>query len=577
MLKIFESMKQSAIINVQTKEKKETVLHLAADEGLSSYMERLIDLGSDLSIRDIDGNTVLHRLTMATVENPTQLKRHLDVIDAIFRRTVKWWCKKEKEAYPEDEKEEKYIILQREAILHLIYEIPNENRLSVFALSFNIGASAVISRLLMMRDVTMFKVSKDRYAVDVSWLMPRTNDNLKCSSRARKITPTEDEDHLDQKIPNNKEQVHHCNRKRPFTPNDKSRAKEDNTNKSLHLSGLEQLIITNTKNTATQVLDLLPVSEIEKYYTSVVTLALTVLMVIHTIYMSIFTYAGIKLLAKLRDDESAINPSDSKTMVLYIIVLIEPVVIVIHFVLSVLRYIRQRSKESGKTDIAFKLSTISTIMYRIVFGALTVAWIALSFVRYRYQDYVLAAALCLGWLFSLSFTRGWKPLHYFYSMLLNIIFTAFFRFLLVCMFVLLAFAFAFHVLFQVSTDVVRDYATLWDTLFLSFNLMTGKDVLFDGTLEDNMFAAGRTVTYIKVFYVIYIILSNIILLNLLIAMMNKSYSKILMKKEVIWRIDSMRLGVYIEKTFLCKSFRKKPIYQGKELQGNLVIPPALNC
>lgn len=47
----------------------ETVLHLAADEGLSPCVGRLIILGADLSAKDYVGNTVLHSPTLATVLN----------------------------------------------------------------------------------------------------------------------------------------------------------------------------------------------------------------------------------------------------------------------------------------------------------------------------------------------------------------------------------------------------------------------------------------------------------------------------------------------------------------------------
>lgn len=45
------------------------------------------------------------------------------------------------------------------------------------------------------------------------------------------------------------------------------------------------------------------------------------------------------------------------------------------------------------------------------------------------------------------------------------------------------------------------------------------------------------------------VLGTILLLNLLIAMMNDSYSSILNQHSVTWRIESVQLGVDIEKSF----------------------------
>ena len=197
MLDIFETMKRDARINEQSYARSETVLHLAAEEGLSTCVKRLIDLGADLSNEDVDGNTVLHRITRATVFNPRHLKRHMDVFDTVFRGVVKWWCIKKNIAYPEEDSRADYMTLRREASLYLINDIYNKEGLSVLALSFNLGASDVIARLLMMPDVTMFEVSntvKDKYVFDISRLTPRTNHALKGLCGNSKVSPIYEQD-----------------------------------------------------------------------------------------------------------------------------------------------------------------------------------------------------------------------------------------------------------------------------------------------------------------------------------------------------------------------------------------------
>ena len=553
MLDIFETMKRDARINEQSYARSETVLHLAAEEGSSSCVKRLIDLGADLSVKDVEGNTVLHRLTRATVLNPRHLKRHLEVFDLVFERVVKWWCIKKNIAYPDEDNSADYLALRREASLYLINDIYNKEGLSVLALSFNVGAPDIISRLLMMPDVTMFEVtdaSKDRYMFDVSRLTPRTNNSLKGVHGGSRVSPMEDKDYSDK---------------------DRKRDRE-----GVRLSGLEWLITQKVKSRAAQILDLPPIKMIENYYTSIVARTFALLMLFHIVYMSIFTYVGVDLLGKLRDDESAINASDPETLLLYIIVPIEPAIIVIYVFYALVRYaisddIGRRSKMIRKRGFSNVLSVLSTYMLfltGVIYAALVIAWIVLFSVRYHFQDYVLAAALCIGWLFSISFTRGFKIIHYFYRMLLSMILRDVVRFMIVYLFVLLAFGFAFHVLFQISSAVVQDYETPGDTLFLSFNMMIGMGELFDDTFATNMAAAGRTVTYVKVFYLLYIILSTIILLNLLIAMMNDSYSNILKEQQVTWRIDSVSLGVDIETSFpASKFFSNVSIVQGQE--GNV--------
>ena len=542
MLDIFETMKRDARINEQSYARSETVLHLAAEQGLSTCVKRLIDLGSDLSNEDVDGNTVLHRITRATVLNPKQLKRHLEVFDTVLSGAVKWWCIKKSTAYPEKNNIAEYMRLRREACLYLFNEVHNKKGLSVLALSFQLGASDIIARLLMLQGVTMFEVANkenDLHVLfDVTRLMPHTNKALKGFSGSRKIAPMPDE-------------------------KDKANARSD---KALPLSALELLITQKEKTRTAKVLDLPPMNMIEKYYTSIVAKTFAFLMVFHIIYMSIFTYVGVDLLGKLRDDPNAINSSDLETILLCIIVPIEPLIIVIYVVYLVIINVRsiisdettRKQKLSLKQGFVIKsdLHAYVQLMVGVVYAALIISWIVLFFVRYSLQDYVLAVALCIGWLLSIVLTRGIKRIHYFYRMLISMILKDVFRFVIVYLFVLLAFGFAFHILFQISSAVVADYETPIDTLFLSFNLMIGMDELFDGVFENNMSAVGRTVVYLKVFYLLYIILSTIILLNLLIAMMNASYSKIQQEQQVTWRIDSVSLGVAIEKSFLGRIVRK---------------------
>ena len=127
MLEIFKDQhSEAALLDKQSTDKKETVLHLAADEGLSSCVKRLIDLGADLSMKDFEGNTVLHRLTIATDKNQRHTKRHLEVFDSILKMVVKWWCGKENKDCPKGNSD-CYKQLQKKATLHLIYQIPNKN------------------------------------------------------------------------------------------------------------------------------------------------------------------------------------------------------------------------------------------------------------------------------------------------------------------------------------------------------------------------------------------------------------------------------------------------------------------
>ena len=518
MLKIVETMHREAAINIQSNIKRETVLHLAADAGLSSCVKRLIDLGADLSLQDAEGNTVLHRLTIATIKNQRHIKRHLEVFDTILGMVVKWWCKnKDIEC-----KRDNYKDLRKEATLHLIYEIPNNEKLSVIALSFKLGASDIIYRLLMMLDITMLEKPDHIYRFDVSALKPLTNianskkSNRKCCGRGA----------------NN--QVSDLNPQ----------------------SGLEYLIELKEKTRAAEILDIPSMKRIEEYYNSIAFRTFLLLTILHVVYMSIFTYVGVDLLAKLRDDNRTIDSSYLPVLMLCIVP-IEPFLIGLYLTTLLCNLIKdiKSGKKECKCGTLNSWRVIELLLY-LLYAAIVIIWIVLFSARCNFQDYVLAAALCIGWLLSIKLTKGFRQIHYFSRMLGSMILNDFVRFAVIYVFVLFAFGSAFHVLFQISWDIVQVYQTPLDTIFLSFNLMTGRGELFDDDFEENMTDAGRDLTYVKIYYLIYVLLSSIILINLLIAMMNDSYKKILTDQQVMWRIESVKLGVGTE-AMLCDFLRKK--------------------
>ncbi|XP_053372667.1 uncharacterized protein LOC123561014 [Mercenaria mercenaria] len=543
MLDIFESMQRDARINEQSYATSETVLHLAADEGHANAVKRLISLGADIAMKDINGDTVLHRLTKQCADDSRNVSRHLEVFDTILENVVKWWCIRKNIPFPEEENQDVFMSHRREAILFLINDICNNEGLSVVDQAFKSGVPEVLSKLLMLEGVTMF-VQSDKFVFDITSLTPRSNDSMQVCCGNRRVSPVTEKD-------------------------------EASKSSAFYLegiSGIEWLISHTEKARAAEILDLPPIRIIEQYYRSMVAWTFVSLMIFHIVYMAIFTYVGVELLKKLRNDESSINSSDSDTLLMYIIVPIEPAIILLYVLYTLFRYcitddLGRKSRLSRKKGLRQVASIIASYLFLavcVVFAVLVFAWIGLFTERYAYQDYFLSAALCIGWLLTISFTRGIRAIHYFYRMLISMIFRDVFRFILVYLFVLLAFGFAFHVLFQISSAISSDYPNPADTLFLTFNMMIGMGELFDDAFETNMSDAGRTTVYSKVLYVIFIILATIVLLNLLIAMMNDSYSMILQENQITWRIESVSLGVDIESNFLAsKVFSRGEITRGE--------------
>ena len=86
----------------------------------------------------------------------------------------------------------------------------------------------------------------------------------------------------------------------------------------------------------------------------------------------------------------------------------------------------------------------------LAFGTTAIVWYALYRCGTTAHVYVevVSVVFVLGWMFTLQFTKGFQTMHAFSIMLKYIVLRDITRFLIMYVFVLLGFGFAFHALFQ---------------------------------------------------------------------------------------------------------------------------------
>ena len=487
VLEIFKIQKGTLNLDRQNKN-KETVLHLASKPGFENEIAFLIENGATLDIGDNEGNTILHRLVKEVAESSEERTDQLmNLIKFIFEKSVRWWCLKNNHPYQADDK----ILTQqnkRNAIIYLTQNVYNKRNLSVIELAFKHGTVPFIELVMNMPDIMSFK-DKRRNLVyyDITNVMKRTINS---------------------------------DTKRAYTQRPYIELMTD---------------LTDNPERVLKILDIEPMRDIEKMYTLICKRTLALVLFLHVLYMSVFSYLGVKISAKFRNT-TAIAETDQTLTMAYAIVPLEPLVC---FAI-ILAYARRVSI----TQETIARSILKYILL-MVYITLTTIWLFLIAYREPYHDHVLSLSLFIGWTGSLSLTRGFKGIHYFYKMLLHMLIHDIFKVLFVYSFVLLAFGFAFRVLLEISEPLVSDHTT-GDTLFKTFNLMLGMEEIFTDEFKTAMEEVGRTTGFVRVFYIVYIVLSTIIIFNLLIAMMNDSYSKILKKETGTWRMEAILLGMSIE-------------------------------
>ncbi|KAK3105702.1 hypothetical protein FSP39_003836 [Pinctada imbricata] len=503
MLDIFENMQRAGNINEQNL-KGETVLHLAVLAGFHNTVKRLIYLRGDLEVKDRNGDTPLHRLVKLIVKspNPEDQRRCLDTLDSIIYECPRWFCYSStfKDLGYSFHSEDVKLIqrYRRQGLTWLIHKITNNDNLSVFTLCFSVGAHEILNKVLTLNTVKYFTHEGCHYN-DISDITPLTNGSL-----AQKYFS----------IGTNK-----------VTPN---------------ICGLELLASVNDTTRAAKVLDIIPIRYLEKIYGRLNLIIFAFLIAIHLIYMFIFSFAGIEISKSFRNTTYTFSPSGLMTVAVYVVVPVEPLVLIIFCIVSFLSAICRR-------DYKRPVSSMLPYLFYLSYSFLVVSWLVLVSINDRFQDYVLALCLCFGWLYTIVLTRGLKGIHYFWRMIKYMVLKDTLRFLVVYLCVLLAFSFSLHVVFQISSSISDTYPNVGETIFLTFTIMLGMGELFDDNFSQGMSDAGRDTTFAKVLFVVYVILAAIILLNMLIAMMNDSYRTVSEDQKISWRIDSIQLGVRTER------------------------------
>ncbi|XP_071101888.1 transient receptor potential cation channel subfamily V member 4-like [Haliotis cracherodii] len=490
-------------INVQNKKDGDTPLHVACKQGHLTSITTLLKERADPCLQNSQKDTVLHCFVRATADNQGQAERHGQVFAMLVDRWTRWSMMEKKAPNLEN---------KREAVNKLIWEEKNGEQESIMSLAFEVGAIGVINKLLVLQEITFTKHSSfSIQQYDITNVTPITKGS-------------------------------------------------DASGKSC----LELLLDNNSHETIAHVLDLEPLKKIEKVYSSTTTFIYLIVIFLHTLYMSLFSYSSTVIMDKLRTSPSD-HSFDTATVIFYSVAPLEPIC----FLLALLhRFHCSRDPWSGSrfqalgTFMLQCFSVIHHVIYSLLVAALLYQFYALEL--YSMHN-TLSITLLIGWLTTLSFTQGLKPIRFFWRMILQMIMIDVYKILFVYAFVLLSFSFALHVLFQISAPIIETYPTPFHTMFLVFRLMFGMSELFDNNFENNMKKAGGSLALPIIIFTVYIVLATLILLNILIAMMNTSYSHILTNLKLSRRIETFHRSIQLERTvpFLTKLFNKALIRCGK--------------
>ena len=526
----------------------ESLLHICAEQGDPETVDMLIKQGADLSLKDTEGDTVLHALALKTVSDPNNKDNLLNVFRTIVHAAPTWWCIKKDLNCP-DEHSELHNMYKKLAVVYLASYIQNDEGLNLICYATKLGAKDFLERLLNLPEVFRHKVGK-LYKFDVTHLIPETVGHSTKKPSKRKESST-----VGIVVEGRSPEYEHHDE-----------------------SCLDFIVELQDEILAAKILDISPLKQLVKNYWDAYQWVYGLLMLIHIAFMACFSGYSISLVS---DSLHGTDNPDPEILP-WILFVIWPSILFIfecyYIFVNIVGWCTRRRNDKRDRKCAalgsfinapykffnFFLGYLSHIT-SISFSILVITWFILYEISHDRQPYVLCPALIIGWMFTISFTKGFQTVHAFSIMLKYIILRDITRFMFIYLFVLLAFSFGLHALFQIVPDVADAYASPFDTIFLTFNLMVGMGEIFDEEFDNNYIAEGSNSIYVKITYLFYVILATIILLNLLIAMMSDTYNAIKSREGTTWRIGSVRLTLRLERSLkiIPKLFRAIGVIKNK--------------
>ncbi|XP_032887097.1 transient receptor potential cation channel subfamily V member 6-like [Amblyraja radiata] len=176
----------------------------------------------------------------------------------------------------------------------------------------------------------------------------------------------------------------------------------------------------------------------------------------------------------------------------------------------------------------------------ICYSLLIIAAVVMRLLSEDEEAFPMSFALIIGWCNTIYFARGFKTLGKFSILIQKILFGDLMHWGCLVFICIIGFTFAFYILFL--TLDLADYPYFRNfsmTLRTTFELMMGLldiPLPYDKPTPSNVF----------VIYILYMLFVYLLLLNLLIAMMDDSYWRIISEAELLWKVQFAAIILLLE-------------------------------
>ena len=180
--------------------------------------------------------------------------------------------------------------------------------------------------------------------------------------------------------------------------------------------------------------------------------------------------------------------------------------------------------------------------YGALFAAMTFSWWLSVVMCSTLQPYFLSLSLAIGWTSVLSYMQAVRQLHVFINILMAIIAKDVTWFALVFSVFVMAMWRSLHAVVVYPPQLYNNVSLLYQAMYLTMNLDNFLDT--SSSPEDD-----NRVLMIQFVYVLMVWVTNVILLNVLIAMMNDRYKRVVDREHLSWTVQSLRETIHLKRVF----------------------------